>query len=199
MVADTSMSPTGATTSPSRSAIRARARSRSPTRPRRCIDPILLVDGIDRAHRQARAAIDAHLRIDHHLAGDRAVDAVGRAHVDARLIADADALLADDVGHGEHPSTARAHANRAIARGPAPECRCAHRGFGGMSVLALVVDLVDALADAHAPRALERELAATLARHPRELHGDPAVQRVIAAARRHVAVIARVAKVSRRA
>jgi formate hydrogenlyase transcriptional activator len=68
-----------------------------------------------------------------------------------------------------------------------------------MSVLALVVDLVDALADAHAPRALERELAATLARHPRELHGDPAVQRVIAAARRHVAVIERVARVSRRA
>src|SRR5690348_7944098 len=65
-------------------------------------DVVLVVDGLHRAHRLARTAVDALVGVDveHPVA---LVDAVHRTLVDAGLVEDVDARLGDDVGHGWIP------------------------------------------------------------------------------------------------
>src|SRR5690606_24443301 len=61
-------------------------------------DVVLVVDGLDRAHRLARAAVHALVRVD--VQGAVAlVDAVDGTLLDARLVLDVDAGLGDHVGH----------------------------------------------------------------------------------------------------
>ena len=62
-------------------------------------DVVLVVDRLDRAHRLARSAVDALVRVDvEHPAA--LVDAVHRALFDARLVEQVDAGLGDHVRHG---------------------------------------------------------------------------------------------------
>src|ERR1035438_6297397 len=67
-------------------------------------DILLGEDGVHRAGIDAGAAIDALVRIDvDHAVLVDLVDAVDRAHLDARLVLEVDAGLGDDVGH--HPES----------------------------------------------------------------------------------------------
>lgn len=75
---------------------------------------------VDRLHwtgRDARAAIDAQLRVDkEHLVVSAAEDAVDRANLDTRLFLCADAGRSDDMGQDRIPFSAeRSHKNTAIS------------------------------------------------------------------------------------
>src|SRR5438876_16052 len=67
-------------------------------------DVVLIEDRLDRAHRLARAAVDAFIRMDveHPVA---LVDAVDRALLDTSLVEDVDARLGDHVSHCAPPET----------------------------------------------------------------------------------------------
>src|SRR3954465_11061321 len=66
---------------------------------------VLGEDRLDRALRLARAAVDALLRVDHEHPV-RLVDAIDRTDVDAGLVLDVDARLADHVRHAVAPAVA---------------------------------------------------------------------------------------------
>src|SRR5699024_4290442 len=66
-------------------------------------DVVLVVDGLDRAHRLARPAVHALVRVDVQRPGTL-VDAVDRALLDARLVLDVHAGLGDHVRHGRASS-----------------------------------------------------------------------------------------------
>jgi hypothetical protein len=94
-----------------------------------CGDVVVEVDRRNRALGDARATVDALVRIDEHLdAGEsraalaerdgtelvqwhRADDAVAGTDVDARGVTRADTFLGDDVGHVHVTSTHRAFGN----------------------------------------------------------------------------------------
>src|SRR6478609_522021 len=59
---------------------------------------VLVEDGLHRADRLARPAVDAFVGVDVQLAGTL-VDAVDRALLDARLVLDVDARLGNHIGH----------------------------------------------------------------------------------------------------
>ena len=77
---------------------------------------VLVVDRLDRAHRLARAAVHALVRVD----VERSlalVDAVHRALVDARAVLHIDARQRDDVGHDARSERRRARSPTCSSRG----------------------------------------------------------------------------------
>src|SRR5581483_4380392 len=80
---------------------------------------VLREDRLDRALRLAGPAVDALLRVDDEDAV-RLVDAVDRAHVDARAVFDVDARFRDDVRHGADSSESPGRA-APVAGAPYPE------------------------------------------------------------------------------